>query len=390
MITPKPLPESHLPSVLDGTVQASDSITAVDLFCGIGGLTHGLLQAGIDVSAGIDIDETCKYVYEENNKSRFIAKDICKTSSSDLKALYSKNTVKLLAGCAPCQPFSSHTRKYKNRKEDARWGLLTDFQRLVEGVSPEIVAVENVPSLQKQDVFTAFVSKLHELGYQVFQTVVYCPDYGIPQTRRRLVLLASLLGEIAFTPRTHARSHELTAGTPGLFSKLARSLKPLPTVRATIGELPEIEDGQICREDPLHRTRSLSSLNKERIRQSKPGGTWLDWEASLRAPCHQRESGQSYKSVYARMSWDEPAPTITTQFYNFGTGRFGHPEQDRALSLREGALLQTFPEDYNFFDPSLSISFHRLGTHIGNALPVQLGTVIGHSIREHLEEVCNG
>jgi len=369
------------------------SISAVDLFCGIGGLTHGLLQSGIRVNAGIDIDKTCRYAYEQNNAAQFIAEDVREISISTLRNLYSPNTIRLLVGCAPCQPFSSHTRKYKNRNQDSRWKLLADFQRFVEGVSPEIIAVENVPSLQKQGVFTTFVSKLHELNYSVFPTIVYCPDYGIPQTRRRLVVLASLLGDISLAPNTHASAHRLPADTPtmeDLSVQQLDSLRPPKTVYATIGDLPAISDGQISSEDPLHRARALSSLNKERIRQSKPGGTWLDWDASLRAPCHKRESGQSYKSVYARMSWDEPAPTITTQFYNFGTGRFGHPEQDRALSLREGALLQTFPRSYDLIDPSLPISFQRLGTHIGNALPVQLSMVIGHSIREHLEQVCNG
>ena len=234
--------------------------------------------------------------------------------------------------------------------------------------------------------------KLHELGYHVCQTMVYCPDYGIPQTRRRLVLLASLLGNITLAPKTHARSPRLSANTLTRNPSMQRqeALKPLQTVHTIIGNLPAIGDGEICREDSLHRTRTLSSLNKERIKQSKPGGTWLDWDASLRAPCHQKESGQSYKSVYARMTWDEPAPTITTQFYNFGTGRFGHPEQDRALSLREGALLQTFPNGYDFIDPNLPVSFQRIGAHIGNALPVRLGAVIGHSIKGHLEEVWNG
>lgn len=374
------------------TEPISSQISAVDLFCGIGGLTHGLLKSGIRVNAGIDSDETCKYVYERNNGVQFIAEDIRAISSSMLKELYTTDTIKLLVGCAPCQPFSSHTRKNKNRSDDARWGLLGEFQRLVEDASPEIIAVENVPSLHRQDVFLTFVARLHELGYQVCQTMVYCPDYGIPQTRRRLVLLASLLGKITLAPKTHSRYHGLPASNSTWVNaqQNQKALRPLPTVYATIGCLPEISDGQISREDPLHRTRTLSSLNKERIKQSKPGGTWLDWDASLRAPCHTKESGQSYKSVYARMSWEQPAPTITTQFYNFGTGRFGHPEQDRALSLREGALLQTFPKSYDFIDPNLPVSFQRIGAHIGNALPVLLANVIGQSIQWHLKGCLDG
>ena len=391
-MTPLHFPMSHHTTISSKTQQVISSISAVDMFCGIGGLTHGLLQSGIRVNAGIDIDRTCRNVYELNNAAEFIEEDIRSIGISELERLYSKETLKLLVGCAPCQPFSSHTRKNKSRKKDPQWGLLAEFQRLVEGLRPEIIAIENVPSLQRKDVFTAFVSKLQDLKYQVYPTVVYCPEYGIPQTRRRLVVLASLLGDISLVPRTHARFRISSTISPTNASSLQpqENLKPLQTVRAAIGDLPEIGDGQISNEDPLHRTRKLSSLNRERMRQSKPGGSWLDWDDSLRAPCHQRESGQSYKSVYARMSWDEPAPTITTQFYSFGTGRFGHPEQDRALSLREGALLQTFPRSYDLIDPSIPISFQRLGTHIGNALPVQLGTIIGQSIMEHLEEVCYG
>ncbi len=391
-MAPSPFPVSHSTSIPSKAQQVTNSISAVDMFCGIGGLTHGLFRSGIRVNAGVDIDKSCRYAYEANNEAQFIAKDIRSIASSELEEFYFQDTVKLLVGCAPCQPFSSHTRKNKSRKRDSQWGLLAEFQRLIEGLLPEIVAIENVPSLQGKDVFATFVSKLGELKYHVFPTMVYCPEYGIPQTRRRLVVLASLLGDISLLPRTHSRAELPTKTSPTRASSLQpqETLDSLQTVRAAIGDLPEIGDGQVSKEDSLHRTRKLSSLNKERIRQSKPGGTWLDWEDSLRAPCHQRESGQSYKSVYARMRWDEPAPTITTQFYNYGTGRFGHPEQDRALSLREGALLQTFPRTYDLVDPSLPISFQRLGTHIGNALPVQLGTVIGQSIAVHLEEACNG
>ena len=350
-------------------------ISAVDLFCGIGGMTHGLQQANINVSAGIDIDKTCRYTYEKNNQAQFIKKDIRSVTNAELADLYPQDAIRLLVGCAPCQPFSSHTRKNKDRDKDERWGLLAHFERLVEGVKPEMVAIENVTPLRNQRVFTDFVDKLDSLGYYIDQKSIYCPSYGIPQKRRRLVLIASLFGKVSLLPQTHACFPQV-------------ELEPLSTVQTTIGDLPAIADGQISDEDPLHRSRKLSSLNKERMKQSTPGGTWLDWDVALRAPCHKKESGQTYKSVYARMKWNEPAPTITTQFYNFGTGRFGHPEQDRALSLREGALLQTFPQEYDFIDPNLPVSFVRLGIHIGNAVPVQLAAVIGQSIQVHLKEVC--
>ena len=192
--------------------------------------------------------------------------------------------------------------------------------------------------------------------------------------RRRLVLIASLFGEISLLPITHHHSPDKI---------------PPKTVRETIEELEEITHGQVSEKDLLHRSSKFGEINQKRIKQSIPGGTWLDWDSDLVAECHKKPSGQTYKSVYARMEWDKPAPTITTQFYNFGTGRFGHPEQDRALSLREGALLQTFPKGYKFIDSELPVSFTRLGTHIGNAVPVRLATVIGQSIQKHLENISH-
>jgi DNA (cytosine-5)-methyltransferase 1 len=182
-----------------------------------------------------------------------------------------------------------------------------------------------------------------------------------------LVLLASKLEEIEIIPKTHSPSR-------------------YRTVRNAIGKLETIEDGAISLKDSMHRSWNLSHLNKKRIRQSLPGGTWLDWDEELRCKCHRKNSGQSYSAVYGRMCWDKPAPTITTQFYSYGTGRFGHPTQNRALSLREGALLQTFPKYYDFIDPEQPIYFSRIGTHIGNAVPVRLGLIIGRSIKKHIKD----
>jgi DNA (cytosine-5)-methyltransferase 1 len=359
-------------SLASNASRATKPVSAVDLFCGIGGMTHGLKLSGIKVNAGIDIDETCKYAYERNNHAQFITRDIRNLTDAELTGLYPANDFKLLVGCAPCQPFSSHTHKYKKGVDDEKWGLLTNMQKLIERIKPEIVSVENVPLIRRQKVFTDFVFRLRQLDYRISSEVVFCPDYGVPQTRRRLVLLASLLGEISLCAETHpdSNSHQ--------------------TVRQTIAGLEKIDQGQRSRVDPLHRASGLSEINQRRIRFSTPGGTWLDWDPDLRAQCHRRLSGQTYKSVYARMTWDSPAPTITTQFYNFGTGRFGHPEQDRALSLREGALLQTFPKDYQLIDPERPFSFVRLGTHIGNAVPVRLATAIGRSIKVHVEKIGHG
>jgi DNA (cytosine-5)-methyltransferase 1 len=153
-----------------------------------------------------------------------------------------------------------------------------------------------------------------------------------------------------------------------------------------IGNLEPIEAGTSSKKDRLHKSAALSKVNLKRIKKSVPGGSWRDWNEDLRADCHRKETGNTYVSVYARMEWDKPAPTITTQFFGFGTGRFGHPEQDRALSIREGAILQTFPSEYEFIPTTSPVGFKKLGKYIGNAVPVRLGEIIGKSIIRHLEE----
>ena len=354
------------------------SISAVDLFCGVGGLTYGLQEAGINVVAGLDVDETCKYAFEENNDARFISKDIRKFTGAELSELYPKDSIRLLVGCAPCQPFSAHTRKNKDRSSDERWSLLDDFGRLVEKVNPHLIAFENVPLIRKENIFRNFCNRLRSLYYYLHpELMVYCPDYGVPQKRRRLVLIASMWDNFELLPKTHSSSPE-------------DGLLPFKTVKDAIGDLLEIDDGQENKQDPLHRSRKLSEMNKKRIKQSQPGGTWEDWDEELRLPCHKKPSGQGYTTVYGRMAWNDLAPTITTQFLNLGSGRFGHPEQHRALSLREGALLQTFPKDYKFTDPDSPIVTTHIGSYIGNAVPVQLAKVIGESIQKHVKENING
>lgn len=339
---------------------------AVDLFCGIGGLTRGLEDAGINVVAGIDIEAECQYAYEENNHARFIQKDIVDMPPQEIEKLYPSNTdMRILAGCAPCQPFSKYTKRYrKNGYNDEKWRLLYSFGRLAKHVMPDVITMENVPELEKTNVFSDFLSTLEECGYHVIYTVVYCPDYGVPQSRKRLVLLASLHGDIEIPRKTHEGHYR--------------------TVRDAIGELPRLSAGQTDANDPMHTATALSKRNLQRIQQSVPGGTWRDWTEELQLACHKKQTGRTYPSVYGRMQWDMPSPTITTQFYGYGNGRFGHPEQDRAISFREGAILQSFPKDYRFF-ASASISNRRLlGTQIGNAVPVLLGKAIGESIIDHI------
>ena len=340
-------------------------VESIDLFCGVGGLTYGLQKSGINVIAGIDNDDTCKYAYETNNKSSFISADIEEYSPNKIKKLYSKNAIKVLVGCAPCQPFSSHTFKNKSKARDNRWDLLTYFGEIINETLPEIVSMENVRGIVKTNVFKKFLDVLEKNNYYVDYKIVYAPDYGAPQSRSRLILLASRLEEIKIPEPTHMKD----------------SYK---TVKDTIKNLQAIRVGKVSKNDPLHKTKNLSETNLLRIKQSKPNGTWHDWDKELLPECYKKKSGQTYTSVYGRMGWNGVSPTITTQFFNYGSGRFGHPTQNRGISLREGALLQTFPEDYDFGEVKNMTTISR---HIGNAVPPILGeVVVGRTIRKHLNK----
>jgi len=342
-------------------------VAAVDLFCGVGGLTHGFIQSGLPVIAGIDLDPACSFAYEFNNNARFIHRDLREITSQELSGLYPVGAVKVLLGCAPCQSFSRYARRYQPPHEE-KWALLTQFSRLVTETLPDAVSMENVPELKLADVFTDFVAQLKNAGYHVWHSDVYCPAYGVPQHRTRLVLLASRHGELQLPHPTHGSD-------------------TYPTVRSAIGHLPPLHAGEKSTADPLHRAAALTALNAERIRHSRPGGCWREWPGHLIAACHRTERGKTYPAVYGRMEWDKPSPTVTTQFFGYGNGRFGHPVQNRALSLREGAVLQSFPDSYAFAAPDAKLTFNGLGRLIGNAVPVRLGAAVGRAIRDHLAGV---
>ncbi|HLP27732.1 MAG TPA: DNA cytosine methyltransferase [Candidatus Didemnitutus sp.] len=346
------------------------TVAAVDLFCGAGGLTYGLRRAGIDVRAGIDIDPACQYPYTANNQALFINKSINQVDVDDVTGFWTESSYTLLAGCAPCQPFSSYMQGRVDQT-DVRWNLLDEFSRLVEQTKPDFVTMENVPRLQEQQVFKSFLKQLEDSGYKsVSVQVVNCSDYGVPQNRKRLVLLASKHGDLRLVP--------------------VKTKSKKKTVRDAIGMLPAVGAGETCISDELHESCSLSPKNLKRIRASKQGKTWKEWPMELVSECHSKPSGSTYSSVYGRMRWDEPSPTITTQFYGFGNGRFGHPEQHRAISFREGAILQSFPLGYKFCAPGTRVPKRALGRMIGNAVPVKLGEVIGKSILKHISDIEKG
>lgn len=339
--------------------------SVVDLFCGAGGLSYGFKSEAFRLAAGVDIDETCRFPFEQNNEAPFVRKDVDKLTAADLNSLFAPDATRVLVGCAPCQPFSTYNQKNVNPD----WKLLGSFGDLIDAARPDVVSMENVPRLlafRDGDVFAAFVATLRAADYHVVWDILFGPDFGLAQTRSRLVLLASRLGPITLPLPTH-------------------DAKNYRTVRDEIGALPKLGHGEADEADPLHRASRLSPINAKRIASAKPGGTWRDWEADLVAPCHQVATGKGYASVYGRMRWSVPSPTITTQFFGFGNGRFGHPEQNRALSLREGALLQGFPRNYQFVAPGDSIHFKKVGRLIGNAVPVKLAGAIAQAVKVHIE-----
>jgi DNA (cytosine-5)-methyltransferase 1 len=338
------------------------AVTAIDLFCGAGGLSYGLQKAGVSVIVGIDLDPTCAYPFESNVDASFFERDVREVQPDDLVALWGDARPRALVGCAPCRPFSPY-RRGADTSGEKDWPLLSEFGRLVLAARPEVVTMENVPRIGSSEVFKNFVAGLKDAGYHVDWRSCHGPAYGLAQTRRRLVLLASLLGPIE-VPRGHSAGR---------------------TVRDEIGDLPPIRAGTAHPDDRLHRSRRLAEINLKRIRASEPGGTWESWPEDLRASCHQKASGSTFRNVYARMEWDKPAPTITTLAHNFGTGRFGHPEQDRPISLREAAMLQGFPRGYRFVRPDEPVHFEPLGRLIGNAVPPPLAEAVGRALVANVE-----
>lgn len=340
-------------------------VKVIDLFCGAGGLAYGLQAAGLTIAAGVDLDPACRYPFEQNCQGHFEEASVADLTGGQLDRWFEGADVRVLAGCAPCQPFSTYSQARKT--PDGRWDLLKSFLRLATETRPEIVTMENVRGLAAKPIWQDFVGGLQATGYHVAWDEVVCTAYGVPQARKRLVLVASLLGFIDVP-------------------KAATGAVPM-TVREAIADLPPLKAGEASEGDALHVACKLSPTNLKRIQASKPGGTWRDWPEDLRAACHSKETGETYPSVYGRMTWDDPAPTMTTQCFGYGNGRFGHPEQDRAITLREAAILQSFPRDYVFLPAGAPATFAKVGMLIGNAVPPKLGEAIGNSILNHLQAI---
>ena len=355
-------------------------IRVYDFFSGCGGTSAGFHQAGIELALAIDSCSDAIGTFQENFPGIPVINDPIETiDARRVKAYYSKGMeIKLFCGCAPCQPFTKQkTNARKSASRDNRRGLLGHFSAIVHGCLPELVFIENVPGLQKVSVedggiFSLFIEQLEEDGYFVDYGVIAAQDYGAPQVRRRLVLVASRIQPISLPVPTHGPNRA----------------KAYITVRDAIADLPSIEHGTEHpnkRKYPNHRAAQLSPLNLERIRHTGVNGR-RDWPESLLPKCYtKRTNGERYKGhsdCYTRLAWDEPAPGLTTRCISYSNGRFGHPKQNRAITVREAARLQGFPDRF-VFTGSLS----AMARQIGNAVPVQVAKAFGKHFIKHVKSV---
>ena len=333
-------------------------MNAWDFCCGAGGLTRGLLDAGIDVVAGIDSDERCRDSYSDNNSGAvFIHADIRTVDPRrfGLKSRSRNCNDLLFAACVPCQSFSPQ-RKGERKRRDAT--LLSEFGRLVETILPQYVLIENVPGIARvpgYSTFRRFLKMLETNDYKSVFGILDAKHYGVPQNRRRLLLLASKSRSPSFPKRTHGNGH-----------------LPFRTVRHAISRFPAIAAGGIHSHVPNHVAASLTDLNLARLRATPhDGGDRRSWPKNLRLTCHMGDH-EGHTDVYGRMAWDAPAPALTGRCHSLSNGRYGHPEQDRAISLREAAAIQSFPDGYRFFGSNKHIAIQ-----IGNAVPVRLAEQLG-------------
>ena len=325
----------------------NQTLKVLDFFCSIGGVSLGFKQAGIEVLGGIDIDESCKETYERNIEAKFLPEDVSELNFKKVGRFFGvrrrqRNLV--FVGCSPCQYYSNiKTDKTKSCKTRL---LLADFQEFVEYFRPGYVFIENVPGLDSkpESPLGRFKSFLSENGYVFDDDVLNAKYFGVPQNRRRYVLIASRIKKKIKLPEPNRDAVKTVWHAIGNYAKF-----------------PPIEHAK------------LAPINIKRIRKTPhDGGRRSSWEnTELQLECYKRHSGHS--DVYGRMAWKEPSPAITTRFISYSSGCYGHPEQDRAISLREGATLQTFPENFVFYSESQG----TIARMIGNAVPPKLAEAIG-------------
>lgn len=344
-------------------------VKVFDFFCGCGGTSSGLKAAGMDIAFGLDNDQDAAATFKANfPKAVFRCGDIKCLPAAHLSNIVDTldNHPLLFSGCAPCQPFSQQ-RRGSIPVHDQRFGLLKHLLRFIRKFSPELVFVENVPGLQTttfgQATFEPLVKALNRFGYHTTYAVVRCQDYGVPQRRSRLMLIGCNVQPILF---------------PGPTNGPDSPSQGFSTVFDWIGHYPAISAGETHPTVPNHRAANLSPLNLERIQATPQGGGWPDLPARLQPECH-KSGFQGYSDVYGRLRWDSPAPAMTTRCISYSNGRFGHPEQDRAISVREAASLQTFPGDYTFTG-----NLNSQARQVGNAVPTLLSRRFGETILKQL------
>ena len=318
----------------------------------------------MDILAGIDIDPDAALTFSQNfPEAVSFCRDITKIRTSALKRIIGKRRPLLFSACAPCQPFSKQRRGMS--PSDERAPLLLEFVRFVKYFKPNYIFIENVPGLQAPSSgsgpFPLFVQKVTRLGYKLDIQVVESCAYGVPQRRRRLIILGALRSSVSIPDPTHG---------PG-------SQTDYSVVWDWIGTLPPIRAGETHPTVSNHRAAALSEKNLIRIRTTPEGGGREHWPANLRLKCHDNDYG-GHTDVYGRMRRDALASALTTRCISLSNGRFGHPTQDRAISVREAACLQTFPLNFKFAG-----SLNSMARQIGNAVPVVLAKTFGHVFRKH-------
>ncbi len=331
---------------------------AVDLFAGCGGLSEGLRQAGFRTVAACEIDPIAVATYKLNHPDVIVFEgDIKLVDTSKVKKVLGGESLHLLAGCPPCQGFSSLRRLNKKRSaRDGRNSLVDEYYRFVKGLKPLTIMMENVPGLQNYFKFQNMLRKIKKLGYMLDTAVVNVADYGVPQRRRRLILVGSLLNEIKIVPGLNIKK----------------------TVAMCIGSIESIRETK----DPLHKiVASHTEKIMEMIRLiPKDGGSRTDLPEKYILECHKRKN-VGFNDIYGRLKWDSYSSTITGGCLNPSKGRFLHPSEDRSITAREAALLQTFPMDYKF---PLNATKTKIALMIGNALPPEFCRLQSANILDHL------
>ena len=350
-------------------IDLSRPVKVFDFFCGCGGASAGLQASGMEIAFGLDNDRDAERTFRANfPEAAFLSADIARVPTSALDDVVeaSAGHPLLFNACAPCQPFSRQ-RSGEADPDDDRLDLLDHLSRFLRRFRPEMIFVENVPGLRDgnvgKEVFERLIRDLEGIGYFTSHQVVRSQDYGVPQRRARLVILASLLGPIAFPARTH--------GDGARYSEYA-------TVCDWIGDLPPILAGETHPVVLNHRAARLSPLNLRRIQATPPGGGWRDLPPDL-MPTSRKSGFCGFTDVYGRLTWDAPAPAMTTRCISYSNGRFGHPQQDRAISVREAACLQTFPLDFVFTG-----NLNSQARQVGNAVPALLSQRFGECVASHL------